>query len=134
MAGVLKLRIKVNLTGLGEEVEIDTGDVTMTVPVEHQEGYTVVATATTTAIQLFDMVDHIALAKIYGVLIWAKVGTIYILEDMAGTVTFAAAAANLVLNVGEAAWLPINPAGNLGCKIDAAAVTDAFSWMIVGKA
>jgi hypothetical protein len=133
MAGVLKVTTKVNLTGLGEEVDIEN-EATMTVPVEHQEGYTVVEAAQTTAIQLFDMVDHIALDKIYGVFIKAEVGTIYLLPDTAGTATFAAAAADLVLNVGESCWLPINPAGNLGCKIDASAVTDAFSWMIVGKA
>ena len=134
MAGVLKLTTKVNLTGLGEEIDIDTGEVTMTVPVEHQEGYTVVEAAQTTAIQLFDMIDHIALAKIYGVFLKAGSGTIYIVVDIAGTTTFAAAAADLVLNEGEPCWLPINPDGNLGLKIDAAAVTDAFSWMVVGSA
>lgn len=132
MPGVLKVTTKVKLTGLGEEVVIEE-EKTMTAPVEHQEGYTVVATATETAIQLFDMVDHIALAKIYGVYLKSEVGTIYIMVDTANTDTFAAAAADLVLNVGETCWLPINPLGNLGLTIDAAAVTDAFSWMIVGK-
>lgn len=134
MAGVLKVRTHVNISGLGEEVDFDTGDVTMTVPVEYQKGYTVVETATTTAIQLFDMVDHIALAKIYGIFIKAEVGTIYITPDTAGTTSITSTTADLLLNVGEACWLPINPGGNLGVVIDAAAVTDAFSWIIVGKA
>lgn len=133
MAGALKVTIKVNLTGLGDEITIEE-EATMTVPTEHQEGYTVVATATTTAIQFFDMVDHIALAKIYGVYLKAEVGTIYILVDTSGTATFLAAAADLVLNEGEACWLPINPDGNLGFTIDAKTTSDAFSWLIVGKA
>ena len=134
MAGVLKVTVKANITGLGEEINFGDEDITMTVPVEHQEGYTVVATAQTTAIQLFDMIDHIALAKIYGVGITAEAGTIYIAVDTAATTTILAADADLVLNEGESCWLPINPAGNLGLKIDAAAVTDAFSWIIVGEA
>ncbi len=133
MAGVAKVTIKVDVTGLGEEVNIENAK-TMTVPVEVQSGYTIVATATTTAIQLFDMIDHIALAKIYGVYLKAESGTIYILVDTAGTTTFAAAAADLVLNVGESCYLPINPASNLGLVVDAAAVTDAFSWLILGSA
>lgn len=133
MAGTLKVTTKVSLSGLGEEVAIEN-EATLTVPVEHQEGYTVVAAATTTAIQLFDLIDHIALAKIYGVYIKAESGTIYILLDTAGTATFAVGDADLVLNEGESCWLPINSAGNLGCKIDASGVTDAFSWAIVGKA
>ena len=107
---------------------------TLTVPVEFQNGYTVVATATTTAIQLFDMIDHIALAKIYGVILKAEVGTIYIAVDTAGTATLTSSTADLVLNVGESCYLPVNPSGNLGMVIDAAAVTDAVSWVILGKA
>lgn len=134
MAGALKLTVKANLTGLGEEINFGDDNVTMTVPVKHQEGYTIVATAQITAIQLFDMVDHIALAKIYGVGITAEVGTIYIMPDTAGTVTFLSTDAVFTLNAGESGWFPINPTGNLGFKIDAAAITNAFSWMIVGKA
>ena len=133
MAGVAKVTIKVDVTGIGEEISIDNTK-TMTVPVEVQSGYTVVATATTTAIQLFDMIDHIALAKIYGTYIKAEVGTIYITVDTTGTDTITSATADLVLNVGEACWLPINPGGNLGLVVDAAAVTDAFSWCVLGKA
>ena len=133
MAGALKVTIKANITGLGEEINISNTK-TMTVPVEVQSGYTVVATATTTAIQLFDMIDHIALANIYGIYLKAEVGTIYITVDTAGTGTITSATADLVLNVGEACWLPINPDGNLGLIVDAAAVTDAFSWLIVGEA
>ena len=133
MAGALTVTIKAELTGLGDTITLDN-EATMTVPVEHQEGYTVVETATTTAIQLFDMIDHIALAKIYGVYLKAESGTIYITVDTAGTTSITSTTADLILNEGEAAWLPINPDGNLGLVIDASAVTDAFSWMTVGEA
>lgn len=133
MAGEAKVAIKVEVSGIGEEVAV-SNSVTMTVPVEVMSGYTVVETATTFAIQLFTDVAKIALAKVYGVYLKAEIGTIYILVDTAGTTTFAAAAADLVLNVGEACYLPINPAGNLGLAIDAAAITNAFSWLILAKA
>lgn len=133
MAGAAVLKTNLKITGLGSTQEFDN-TVTLTVPVEAQSGYTVVATATTTAIQLFDMVDHIALAKMYGVLLKAEVGTIYITVDTAGTGTITSATADLVLNVGESSYIPVNPDGNLGMLIDAAAVTDAFSWTILGKA
>ncbi len=132
MAGVLKVTTKVSITGLGEEVAIEN-EATMAVPVEHQEGYTVVEAAQITAIQLFDMVDHIALAKIYGVYIKAEVGTIYVLPDTAGTATFLSTDAQFIHNAGEGNWYPVNPDGNLGFKIDASAIIDAFSWAIVGK-
>jgi hypothetical protein len=132
MAGSAKLTVSINVTGLGREIDISTAK-TLTVPVEHQEGYTIVETATTTAIQLFDLIDHIALAKIYGVYIKAEVGTIYITIDTAGTGTLTSATADLVLNVGEPCWIPVNPAGNLGIVVDAAAITDAFSWVVLGK-
>ena len=135
MAGALIVTTKVDITGLGGEVNLSE-IITMTVPVEHQEGYTIVSTAQTLngAIQLFDMIEHIALNKIYGLFLKAEVGTIYVLPDTAGVVKVTSVLAELILNVNEACWLPINPTANLGCKIDAAAVTDAFSWMIVGKA
>ncbi len=133
MAGKLTVRTVVKITGLGDDVILDSDDVTMTVPVAHQEGYTVLTTATSTAVQLFDMVDHIALADIYGVYLQCVVGTLYILIDTAGTATFAAAAADLVLNVGESCWLPVNPDGNLGLKLDGVGVTTAVSWSIAGN-
>lgn len=133
MAGSAKLTISLNVSGLGEEINIEETK-TLTVPVEHQEGYTIVATAQVTAIQLFDMVEHIALAKIYGVFIKAEVGTIYIMPDTAGVGTFLSTDAVFTLNAGEPTWFPINPTGNLGFKIDASAATDAFSWLILGKA
>lgn len=133
MAGVATVAIKVKITGLDDDFETYNSQA-MTVPVEFQDGYTIVATATTTAIQLFDMIDHIALAKIYGVYIKAVAGTIYISVDTAGTGTITSSTADLVLNVGEACYLPVNPGGNLGMVIDAAAVTDAFKWVVLGKA
>lgn len=133
MAGQAVLKTNLKVTGLGNDVEMDN-TVTLTVPVEVQQGYTVVATATTTAIQLFDMIDHIALAKMYGVYLKAEVGTIYITVDTAGTGTITSTTADLVLNVGEDTYIPVNPSGNLGMIIDAAATTDAVSWLILGKA
>lgn len=132
MAGAAVLKTNLKVTGLGNDIEFDN-TVTLTVPVEVQSGYTVVATATTTAIQLFDMIDHIALAKMYGVYLKAEVGTIYITVDTAGTTSITSTTADLALNVGESCYIPVNPSGNLGMVIDAAAVTDAFSWGILGK-
>ena len=133
MTGAAVLKTNLKVTGLGNDVEFDN-TVTLTVPVEIQTGYTVVETATTTAIQLFDMIDHIALAKMYGVYLKAEVGTIYIVVDTTGTSTLTSTTADLVLNVGESCYVPVNPGGNLGMVIDAAAVTDAVSWLILGKA
>ena len=132
MAGASTVTITVETTGLGDSIT-KTNTKIMTVPVEMQTGYTVVATATTTAIQLFDLIDHIALAKIYGVYIKAEAGTIYITVDTAGTGTITSSTADLVLNSGEACYLPINPGGNLGLIVDAASITDAFSWLVLGK-
>lgn len=136
MAGIVTVKINVKVTGLGDDTEFnpDLDAVTMTVPTKFQKGYTIITTATTTAIQLFDMVDHIALAKIYGVYIKAKVGTIYISIDTAGTGTITSSTADLVLNVGEPCYIPINPDGNLGLVVDGSAVTAAFEWLILGKA
>lgn len=136
MAGVLKLRMIINCTGLDEEIPIDTDEVTMTVPVEHGGSgkYIIHATAQTTAIQLSDLFPQLALTKIYGVYIKAIVGTIYIQVDTAGTTTFVAADAHLVLNVGEFCYLPVNPDGNAGIAIDAAAITDAFVITAFAKA
>ena len=134
MAGALTVQTVVNLTGIGDTVSIDSGSTIMTVPVAFQEGYTGLTTATSTALALFAMVDHIALTDIYGVYLKCVVGTLYIQVDTAGTTTFAAAAADLVLNVGESSWLPINPDGNLGLALDGVGVTTAVKWLIVGNA
>ena len=133
MAGVATVVTSLAVTGLGDDIEL-TNTKILTVPVAQQGGYTVLKTAGTTALALFAMIDHIALAKIYQVYIKAVVGTVYILLDTAGTTTFAAAAADLVLNVGESCTLPINPAGNLGLCIDADGITSAIKWHILGKA
>ncbi len=134
MAGVLTVQTIVSLTGLGDTVSIDSDTVIMTVPVAYQEGHTVLVNATSSALALFAMVDHIALTDIYGVYLKCTVGTLYIQVDTAGTTTFAAAAADLVLNVGESSWLPINPDGNLGLALDGVGVTTAVKWLIVGNA
>jgi hypothetical protein len=132
MAGAATVVTSLTVTGLADDV-ILTNTKVVTVPVAQQGGYTVLATAGTTALQLFAMVDHIALAKIFLVYLKAVVGTVYILVDTAGTTTFSAAAADLVLNEGEACILPINPAGNLGLCIDGSAVTAAIKWHILGQ-
>ena len=132
MAGIATVSIKVNVTGIGDELT-KQNSVTMTVPVEMQSGYTVITTATTTAIALFANVDHFDLDDIYGVYLKAEVGTILIAVDTVGTATLTSATADLVLNVGEACYIPINPAGNLGLVIDGTAVTAAVSWLILAK-
>lgn len=136
MAGALTVTTTVSLTGLGSTVNLTEASV-MTVPVAHQEGFTIVTTATTTAIQLLDMVDHIALAKIYGIFIKAESGTIFVTPDASGTGTITATTAQLVFNEGESGWLPVNPNGSggvAGCIVDAVSTSDAFSWLIVGEA
>lgn len=132
MAGIATLVVSLKVTGVGDNVDVANSQI-LTVPVECQKGYVVVATATTTAIQLFDFITAIALAKIYGVYIKAEVGTIYITADTAGTGTITSTTAVHILNEGEATYIPINPGGNLGMLIDASAVTDAFSYVILGK-
>jgi hypothetical protein len=133
MAGVATVKTGLVVTGLGNTVTL-TNEKALTVPVAQQGGYTVLATAQVTALQLFDLIDHIALNKIYLVYIKAVVGTVYIKVNTAGTATFAEAAADLVLQVGESDILSINPAGNLGLSVDAAAATDAIEWHVLGKA
>lgn len=133
MAGIATFGIRLRVTGLGDDIDLSSS-IDLTVPTEIQKGYMVVETATTTAIQLFDFITAIALAKIYGVYIKAEVGTIYIAADTAGTGTITSATAVHVLNAGEATYIPVNPDGNLGFIVDAAAVTDAFSYVIFGKA
>jgi hypothetical protein len=136
MAGVAQVKINVKVTGLGDDIEMnpDFDAVTMTVPVETANGYVIVSTATTTALQLSTLAPQIALTKMYGLYVRCKVGTVFIQVDTAGTTTFGAAAAHITLNVGEPCYVPINPSGNLGVTFDAAAVTDAFEWLLLGKA
>lgn len=132
MAGAAVVKIEVDVTGLGTAIAVSNTK-TMTVPVEVQSGYTILPIATA-AIQLFDMIDHIILANIYGVYIKSESGTVLISIDTAGTTILTAATADLVLNVGESCYLPINPAGNLGLVINGLVATDAASWLILGKA
>ncbi len=133
MAGIATLAVSLKVTGIGDDVLVANSQ-TLTVPVEVMKGFTVVETATTTGIQLFDFITSIALAKIYGCYIKAVSGTIYIAIDTAGTGTLTSSTADLVLNEGEGTYLPINPSGNLGCVIDAAAITDTFQWVVLGQA
>lgn len=132
MAGIALLAVSLKVTGVGDDVLMANSQ-ELTVPVECQKGYIVVSTATTTAVQLFDFITAIALNKIFGVYIKAEVGTIYVTADTAGTGTITSTTAVHILNAGEATYIPVNPGGNLGMVIDASAVTDAFSYVILGK-
>jgi len=133
MAGSNVVKFEQNVTGLGSEVKSGFQERTETVPVERVGGYIVVATATTTAIQLSDLAPQIALAKMDTLYIKAEVGTIYILLDTAGTTTFSAIA-HITLAAGDFMFVHLNQSGNLGVCIDAAAVTDAFSFILTGTA
>lgn len=131
MSGALKIRTIINCSGLGEEYTIDTGEVTMTVPVEHggQGKYIIHHTATTTALQLSTLFPQLALAKIYAVYIKAEVGTIYIMLNTADTTTFGVTTADITIGEGEHDFILVNPdltTAN-GMTIDAAAETDAFT-------
>ena len=135
MAGVATSKISVKVTGIGDTVETnpDWDTVTNTVPTEKASGYIIVATATTTALQLSDLAPHIALAKMDMLYIKAEVGTIYVILDTAGTTTFGATA-DITLTVGKDMKIHLNQSGNAGVTIDAAAVTDAFSYVLTGTA
>ena len=133
MAGVATLAVSLKITGLTSEEIIKANTATLTVPVETLSGSTVITTATTTGIQLFDFTTAIALAKIYGVYLRSVSGTILVAVDTAGTATLTSATADLVLNEGEGTYIPINPAGNLGMVVDGLAVTDTVEWTILGK-
>lgn len=140
MAGSATLNIKLEVTGLGQTVTygVDTEgnaeDLTLTVPVEYSSNRITVATAQVTALQLSDLAPQIALTKMTYLYIKAKAGTIYVVLDTAGTATFAEAASDIVIQNGDANLISVNPAGNLGVTIDASAVTDAFEFMLLGKA
>ena len=140
MAGVALLNIKLQVTGLGQSITygVDSeglaDDLTLTVPVEYTPSRLVVATATATALQLSDLAPQITLTKMTYLYIKALSGTIFLQLDTAGTTTFAEAAAHVVIQAGDANFISINPAGNLGVAIDAASNTDAFEFLLLGKA
>ena len=140
MAGAATSSMTLEVTGLGQtrtfgvDTEGNAEDITNTVPIELASGYVVVATATSTAIQLSTLAPQIALTKMTYLYIKAKAGTIYVVLDTAGTTTFAEAAADIVIQNGDFNYISINPAGNAGVTIDASAVTDAFEWALLGKA
>ena len=136
MAGIATAKISMKVTGIGDTVETnpDWNAETLTVPIEKASGYIVVATATTTAIQLSDIAPQIALTKMDTLYIKSEVGTIYIGLDTAGTGTITSATAQIALVVGKSMLIHLNQGGNLGVVIDAAAVTDAFSYVLTGTA
>ena len=133
MPGAASIITKLTVTGLGTTIELPNTKI-LTVPVQKSSDYTIMSTAQITALQISDLVPQIALAKMFLLYIKAVVGTIYVQVDTAGTTTFAAAAAHLVIKQGEAFPIPINQAGNLGVAIDAAAATNAMEWLLLGKA
>ena len=136
MAGVATSKINVKVTGLGDTVEAnsDFDATTLTVPTERSADYIIVSTATTTALQLSDLAPSIALAKMDALYIKAEVGTIYVSLDTAGTTSITSTTAQVVLTVGQEMFVHLNQGGNLGVVIDAAAVTDAFSYILTGTA
>jgi len=136
MAGAATTKLSVKVTGIGDTVETNSAwdTVTCTVPTEVASGYIVHSTATTTALQLSSLAPHIALAKMDMLYIKAEVGTIYVILDTAGTTTFGSATADITLTVGKDMMIHLNQSGNAGVVIDAAAVTDAFSYVLTGTA
>lgn len=136
MAGVATSKINVKVTGLGDTVEAnsDFDATTLTVPTQRGADYVIVDTATTTALQISDLVPKIALTKMDALYIKAEVGTIYVSLDTAGTTNITSATAQIVLAVGQEMFVHLNQGGNLGVVIDAAAVTDAFSYILTGTA
>jgi hypothetical protein len=136
MAGVATAKINMKVTGLGDTIEAnsDFDATTLTVPTERSADYIIVSTATTTALQLSDLAPSIALAKMDALYIKAEVGTIYVSFDTAGTTSITSATAQIVLTVGQEMFVHLNQGGNLGVVIDAAAVTDAFSYILTGTA
>jgi hypothetical protein len=136
MAGAATSKVSVKVTGIGDTIETnpDWNTITCTVPTEVASGYVIVDTATTTAVQLSALVPKIALAKMDLLYIKAEVGTIYVILDTAGTTTFGSATADITLTVGKDMLIHLNQSGNAGVVIDAAAVTDAFSYVLTGTA
>jgi hypothetical protein len=132
MAGIANVSIKFNVTGIGDSV-LMTNTQTQTVPVEMSRGYSVVAAQGTG--QMLDTGD-IATGKVYGAYIKAEIGTIYILLSTAAVTPVDGDNANLTLLVGESTYLPINADNTTsdGIVIDSEAATDAFSYVVIGKA
>lgn len=136
MAGAAIAKINVKVTGLGDDVEAnpDFDSETLAVPTERSFDYVIVDTATTTALQLSTLAPKIALAKMDVLYIKAEVGTIYVSLDTAGTTSLTSATAQMKITVGKSIKVHLNQGGNAGVVIDAAAVTDAFSYILTGTA
>jgi hypothetical protein len=137
MAGEATLAIKLSVTGIGDDTIVQDS-IDLTVPVKKLEGYIITTGATATAIALLANITGIALAKVYGVYIEAEVGTIFVTLQTDGTTgsTALTTSADLVLNVGEACYLPYNwnKTGVAGIQVNGSSATDAFSYVILGKA
>lgn len=137
MAGVATVSIKVEVTGIGDDVLVKNSAATTVVPTEVLSGYTITEGATTTGIALLAGITNIVLAKVYGVYIKAEVGTIYITLQTDGTTGSGAltTSADFVLLVGQACYLPYNwnKTSVAGILVNGSAATDAFSWVVLGK-
>lgn len=133
MAGEATLECNLTITGLGSTVKKPNSKA-LTVPVKHIEGSVILATAGTTAYQLFTATTFLALTKIFCVWIKSISGTIYIKPNTAGTTTFNSTTAVLVINEGEAYAIPVNPDVNAGMTIDADATDAEIEFSILGKA
>lgn len=137
MAGEATINTRLRVSGLGSNLDLDSEKTLAKVPVEVGGGqgtYVIVATAQTTALQLSDLVPHIPLDKMFKLYIKAVSGSIYLQLDTAGTTTFAAAAADIVIPEGDSDIISLNPDNNAGVTIDAASATDAFEFAVLGEA
>ena len=132
--GALKITTKVNLTGLGEEINLGGDEVTMTVPVEYQKGYVITDAYDSESLQISNLASELDLTAMYGLYIKAESGIIYVKCNTAGVVAIDSTDAELTYNKGEDDWLPINPDSNAGIVINGDSATAAFSWMAVASA
>jgi len=132
MAGVALLAVSLKVTGIGDEILMANSQ-TLTVPVEVAKGYSIVTTkATSQALPLGD----IEIAKVYGVYLKAEVGAIYIKINSDTVEAITSTNAHLILNEGEAVYIPMNGAitSHSGFMIDVGTSLDAYSYVVLGSA
>jgi len=134
MAAILKKTIKINLTGLGKEKNLGGTEVTMTVPVEYQEGYNITDAYDSESLQISNLASELDLTAMFGLYIKAESGTIHVLLNTAGTTAIDSTDSELTYNEGEGDYIAINPDNNAGIVINGESATDAFSWMAVASA
>jgi len=138
MAGKANVKIEVEVTGIGPDISVSNSKETTDVPIEaiQLNSIKIEDAQGSACVQLFDFVTAIALNKIIGVYLKCESGTLYVMVDTAGTSPVTAAAADILINAGEANYISLNPTspGTLGMCIDAASSADKFSAVILAKA